>query len=61
MGEIGLIIFDVNTLNNAVGAGHSISYTVFTLFPILQLVFTRLATSAIKSDEALVRSADRLR
>ena len=61
MGEIGLIIFDVYTLNNAVGAGHSISYTVFTLFPSLQIVFTRMATSAIKRDEALVRSADRLR
>ncbi|MFN0189941.1 MAG: DUF4293 family protein [Bacteroidia bacterium] len=31
------------------------------MFPILQIVFTRMATSAIKSDEALVRSADRLR
>ncbi len=61
VGEIALIAYDVNSLNNAVGAGHSISFTVFTLLPILQIVFTRLATSSIKKDEALVRSADRLR
>jgi Domain of unknown function (DUF4293) len=61
IGEIVLIAYDVNNLNNAVGAGHSISFTVFTFLPILQIVFTRLATSAIKKDEALVRSADRLR
>lgn len=61
IGEIALIVYDVNSLNNAVGAGHSISFTVFTLLPILQIVFTRLATSGIKKDEALVRSADRLR
>lgn len=61
LGQIALIAFDVNTLNTAVGAGHSISFTVFTLLPLLQILFTRLATSAIKGDEALVRSADRLR
>lgn len=61
IGEIALIVYDMNSLNTAVGAGHSISFTVFTLLPILQIVFTRLATSAIKRDEALVRSADRLR
>lgn len=61
IGELALIVYDVNSLNNAVGAGHSISFTVFTLLPILQILFTRLATSAIKKDEALVRSADRLR
>lgn len=61
MGEIILIIYDMNSLNNAVGAGHSISFTVFSILPVLQIVFTRLATTAIKKDEALVRSADRLR
>jgi hypothetical protein len=61
LGEIGLIVYDVNSLNTAVGDGHSISFTVFTLLPVAQLVLTRLATTAIKKDEALVRSADRLR
>jgi len=61
IGQIILIGYDVNKISYVAGVGHSVSFTVFTLFPILQIIFTRLATSAIKKDDNLVRSADRLR
>lgn len=39
----------------------SINYGIGALFPIVAIVFTFLAIRAIKKDEELVRSADRIR
>ena len=59
--QILVIVFDVEKLSNVAGQAHMITFGVFSVIPALQLLFTRLATGAIKKDEALVRSADRLR
>ena len=59
--QIVFIVFDVEKLSTVAGEGHMITFGVFSVLPALQLLFTRLATGAIKKDEALVRSADRLR
>ena len=59
--NVVMMIFDVEKLRSILGDGYMLTYNVFSLIPVLQLLFSRLATSAIKRDEALVRSADRLR
>ena len=59
--QVLLLAFDVEQLRGVAGEGYMISYNVFTILPVLQIVFCRLATAGIKKDEALVRSADRLR
>ena len=59
--NIVLMIYDVEQLRNSAGTGFMLTYNVFSLLPVLQLLFSRLATAAIKKDEELVRSADRLR
>jgi hypothetical protein len=38
-----------------------VDYKIADLFPILQLLFFHLAVRGINKDEALVRSADRIR
>ena len=42
-------------------AASIVHYSIGSFFPSIQLVFTFLAMRAIKKDEQLVRSADRLR
>ena len=42
-------------------ASSLVHYSIGCYFPLIQLVFTFLAMRAIRKDEALVRSADRLR
>lgn len=59
--QVLLLAFDVEQLRGVAGEGYMISYNVFTILPVLQIIFCRLATAGIKKDEALVRSADRLR
>lgn len=61
LAELVLILFDAEALKSAAGMGHMLSFNVWSLLPLLMLLFTRLALAAIKRDEALVRSADRLR
>ncbi|MBL7923895.1 MAG: DUF4293 domain-containing protein [Bacteroidia bacterium] len=61
LAQIVMIIYDVDLLLKVAGGAHMISYNAFSILPLLQILFTRLATSAIKKDEDLVRSADRLR
>jgi hypothetical protein len=55
---IGLIFYTADTLN---GANEKVHYQFGTYLPLIQLIFTFLAMRAIKKDEELVRSADRLR
>lgn len=59
--ELVLILFDAESLKSSAGMGHMLSFNFWSALPLLMLVFTRLALAAIKRDEALVRSADRLR
>jgi hypothetical protein len=56
---IGLLFYTADTLTN--GMNQKAHYQAGTYLPLLQLVFTFLAMRAIKKDEELVRSADRLR
>jgi peptidoglycan/LPS O-acetylase OafA/YrhL len=56
---IGLLFFLADTLGTTVNA--PISYRYGSYLPLIQLVFTFLASRAIRKDEELVRSADRLR
>jgi hypothetical protein len=56
---IGLLFYTADTLMN--GMNQRAHYQFGSYLPLLQLVFTFLASRGIKKDEALVRSADRLR
>lgn len=61
LAELVLILFDAESLKSSTGMSHMLSFNAWSLLPVLMLLFTRLALAAIKRDEALVRSADRLR
>ncbi|MFM2207666.1 MAG: hypothetical protein RL213_1641 [Bacteroidota bacterium] len=56
---IGLLFFLADTLGSTSNA--PISYRYGSYLPLIQLIFTFLASRAIRKDEELVRSADRLR
>lgn len=56
---IGLLFFLADTLGTTRQA--PISYRYGSYLPLIQLIFTFLASRAIRKDEELVRSADRLR
>lgn len=61
LAQIVLLVVDVDRLLTITGTNHQVSYSVFAVLPVIQLVLTRLATAAIRKDDELVRSADRLR
>lgn len=61
MAEIVFMVLDVQRLSKVAGTEHMMTFGIYSVLPLLQLLFSRLATGAIKKDEALVRSADRLR
>lgn len=56
---VGFLFFLADTMGT--NLEQRISYQYGAYFPLLQLVFTFLATRGIRKDEELVRSADRLR
>ena len=56
---IGLLFYTSDTISN--GLNQKVIYKIGTYLPLLQVVFVFLAHYAIKKDEKLVRSADRLR
>lgn len=56
-----VVVYEVDVIGKTAGAGHRTTFSVFAALPVLQLFLCRLAARAIKKDEALVRSADRLR
>ena len=61
---LGFLVFlyvAVDHLSDAVSATDNIKYGAGIYFPIVALVFVFLANRAIKKDEDLVRSLDRLR
>lgn len=57
-GLVGLLFFVADTFT---GNNQEIHYLYGSYLPIIQIVFIFLATLFIRRDEALVRSADRLR
>ncbi|CAN5541094.1 hypothetical protein BH11BAC2_BH11BAC2_06860 [soil metagenome] len=58
---IVLMAFDTAQLRTTLGPGNQLHFSVVAILPLIQLVLCRLAGRAIKKDEQLVRSADRLR
>lgn len=56
-GSLGLIVYDMNTTHGLSGNIPQLG----TLFPIIAFVFGILAFRAIRRDQALLRSADRIR
>jgi glucan phosphoethanolaminetransferase (alkaline phosphatase superfamily) len=55
------VIFYFADYAKAASAGSIVHYGIGCYVPLIQLIFTFLAMRAIKKDEQLVRSADRLR
>jgi hypothetical protein len=61
--HVGLILmafFFIDGLRNQLD-GVVLNYGAGVLFPVISLIFILMAIKAIKKDEALVRSADRIR
>ena len=56
-----LFALDVERLRSGAASTHMIAYNVYSALPVIQIILVRMAVGAIKKDEALVRSADRLR
>jgi hypothetical protein len=56
---IGLLFYTSDTISN--GLDQKVVFKIGTYLPLLQVLFIFLAHRAIKKDENLVRSADRLR
>lgn len=56
---VGLMFFLADTMGTSFD--HRLRYRYGSYLPLIQLVFTFLAGKAIRKDENLVRSADRLR
>jgi uncharacterized membrane protein len=55
----GLLFFLADTMGTSLD--HRVSYKYGAYLPLIQLIFTFLAVRAIRKDEELVRSADRIR
>lgn len=54
-------LFNITEMLGVAKSEIEISYGIGTILPLFALVFNLLASRAIKKDEALVRSADRIR
>lgn len=60
VGMILMAFFFIDGLRNQLD-GVVLNYGAAVLFPVISLIFILMAIKAIKKDEALVRSADRIR
>ena len=58
---LGIVFSYTGTYSSFISLEHSTSYRVGAYLPLLSLVLNYLAIRAIKKDEDLVRSADRIR
>ncbi len=58
---VGLFLYQTSQLRTAVGPGHSLHFGVAITLPICMMIGVVLANKAIRKDDELVRSADRLR
>ena len=56
-----LLALDIERLRSGAASSHMIAYNIYSALPVIQLILVRMAVGGIKKDEALVRSADRLR
>lgn len=56
-----LFALDIERLRSGAAASHMIAYNVYTALPVIQVILVRMAIGGIRKDEALIRSADRLR
>lgn len=59
--SIVVLVYEVDTVGKIAGPDYRTTFSVYAALPVLQLLFCRLAAGAIRKDEELVRSADRLR
>lgn len=60
LGSIGLVVFFSWQMKASLPS-HAIHYNFTCLSPVVAIIFNYLALRAIRKDEALVRSANRLR
>jgi hypothetical protein len=58
---IVLLAYDTEQLRITIGPGHILNFSLAAILVVLPVLFIRLAGRAIKKDDDLVRSADRLR
>lgn len=58
-GFIGMFVFYI--FNTADSINANIHFTIFSIMPVISIILIYLAYRAIKKDEELVRSADRIR
>lgn len=59
IGFIGMFAFYIFNTTDSINA--NIHYTIFSVMPVISIILIYLAYRAIKRDEELVRSADRIR
>ncbi len=60
LGSIGLTAYLAWEMSKSL-VGYSIHYNFTCIFPLIGIIFNYLALRAIRKDEALVRSANRIR
>ncbi len=61
LGFLAYMVMRVSNLNNSIPMPTEGSYWVGAVLPVISMVFLIMANSAIKKDEKLVKSTDRLR
>lgn len=61
MAFMGVVLGRVANLSNKVPAPTDGAYSIFSVLPILAIIFLFMAISGIKKDEKLIKSLDRLR
>lgn len=61
IGFIALTLMRVSTANNATSAPTTGSYWIGSILPVVAIVFLGMAIRAIRNDDRLVKSMDRLR
>lgn len=59
--QVVLLVLGAEKIKAIAGPHYALSFPVGAILPVLELVFVYLAANAIRNDERLVRSADRLR
>jgi hypothetical protein len=58
---IAFLLSETRNLRHVVGPGHALHFDLAAILPLLMVVLVVLAHRAIRKDDELVRSADRLR
>ena len=58
---MALTLYTINTLRVAIGAAHTLHFSWTMILIIIEPIIALMAAKAIKKDDDLIRSADRLR